>query len=131
MPVLEGGFAVMSWDEEPYDRVRGQPRFSRVRSVYEMKGSIEGEASLCYLLAYANDVVPLAHFTGFALISGTVDGRNGHFVMHDVGTYDNDVAKGRWTIIPGLGRGALKDIRGSGHFATGPTGSTYLLDVSF
>lgn len=128
MPMLEGGFTVMSWDEEPYDRVPGQPRFSHVRSVYELEGSIEGEASLCYLLAYADDI---AHFTGFALVTGTVSGRKGSFVMQDVGTYDNDVARGRWAIIPGLGGGALRELRGSGHFATGPTGSTYMLDVSF
>jgi hypothetical protein len=128
MTLLEGGFNVVSWDEEPYDRVPDQPRFSHVRSVYELRGSIEGEASLCYLLAYAEDV---AHFTGFALITGEIGGRSGSFVMYDTGTYDNDVAKGRWTIIPGLGRGALRGLRGTGHFATGPTGSTYLLDVTF
>ncbi|HXT18907.1 MAG TPA: DUF3224 domain-containing protein [Gemmatimonadaceae bacterium] len=128
MAQLEGAFDVVSWDEEPYDRIEGQPRFSHVRSVYEMKGSIQGEASLCYLLAYADDI---AHFVGFALVTGTVNGKSGSFVMNDVGTYDNDVAKGRWMIIPGLGRGALSNIRGYGHFATGPSGSSYLLEVSF
>jgi len=128
MTQLEGAFTVMTWDEQPHDRVAGQPRFSHVRSVYEMKGGIEGEASLCYLLAYAAEA---AHFAGFALITGTVDGRSGSFVMQDTGTYENDVAKGRWMIIPGLGRGGLRTIRGHGHFAAGPTGASYLLDVTF
>jgi hypothetical protein len=127
MTQLEGAFDVMSWDEAPYDRSEGQPRFSHVRSVYEMKGDVDGEASICYLLAYAEDA---AHFVGFALVTGTIGGRQGSFVMHDIGTYENDVAKGRWAIIPGLGGGALRDIRGYGHFAAGPTGATYLLDVS-
>src|SRR4051812_3758223 len=80
MVMLEGGFAVMSWDEAPYDRVPDQPRFSHVRSVYELQGAIEGEASLCYLLAYADDI---AHFTGFALVTATIGGRRGSFVMED------------------------------------------------
>jgi hypothetical protein len=128
MPQLEGAFEIMSWDEEPYDRVEGQPRFSHVRSVYELQGSVQGEASLCYLLAYAEDA---AHFVGFALITCSIAGRAGSFVMQDIGTYENDVTKGRWTILPGLSRGGLCGIRGDGHFATGPTGSSYLLDVTF
>jgi hypothetical protein len=50
--------------------------------------------------------------------------------MQDVGMTENGIAKGRWMILPGLGSGALRDVRGDGHFASSESGSSYLLDVT-
>ena len=49
--------------------------------------------------------------------------------MQDVGTFENGVAKGRWTILPGLGTGGLRDIRGEGQFAATHDGASYSLDI--
>ena len=129
MTQLEGTFRTMSWDEERYDAAPGQPKFTHARVVYEMTGAIEGEASVCYLMAYHPDET--ANFVGLGTITGSIGGKDGSFVLQDIGTFDNGVAKGRWTILPGLGSGAFREIRGSGHFAAAGESASYFLDVSW
>jgi hypothetical protein len=128
MARIEGTFRMVSWEEKQYDKAPGQPKFTSARVTHELTGGIQGEASICYLMAYRHDEA--ATFVGFVTITGTVDGREGSFVMQDVGLFENGVSKGRWIILPGLGRGALRDIRGDGHFAASEYGATYMLDVT-
>lgn len=129
MTQLEGTFKTMSWDEKQYDAAPGQPKFTHARVVHELAGAIEGETSICYLMAYRPD--GSANFVGLATITGSIDGKDGSFVLQDVGTFENGVARGRWTILHGLGSGELRDIRGDGHFAADDRSASYRLDVSF
>jgi len=126
---VEGAFKVMSWDERPYDEAPGHPTFTHTRATHELTGGIQGEASICYLTVYRPD--RSASFVGFVTVTGAIGARQGSFVMQNVGTYENGVAKGRWSVIPGLGTGALRGIRGDGHFAAGERDASYLLNVSF
>lgn len=125
---LEGTFKTMSWDEKEYDKAAGQPKFTHARITHELSGGVEGEASICYLMVYRPD--ESANFVGLVTITGTIDGRTGSFVMQDVGTFENGVAKGRWTILPGLARGGLRNIRGDGHFAAHGKNASYFLDIT-
>lgn len=127
MTQLEGTFKVMSWDERQYEAAPGQPRFTRAHVTHELTGAIEGEVSICYLMVYRPD--DTASFVGLATVTGTIDGHDGSFVMQDVGTFQNGVAKGRWTILPGLGSGELRRLRGDGHFASAGDDASYSLDV--
>ncbi len=129
MAELEGTFKSVSWDEKQYDAAPGQPKFTHARVVHELAGSIEGEASICSLLVYRPD--ESAHFVGLATITGSIGEKAGSFVMQEVGTFENGVAKGRWTILYGLGSGALRDIRGDGHFAAVGENASYYLDVTW
>ena len=128
MTQLEGTFRVVSWDEERYDAAEGQPKFTHARVVHELTGAIEGEASICYLMVYRPD--ESVSFVGLATVTGVIGGQSGSFVMQDVGMMENGVSKGRWTILPGLGSGGLRDVRGDGHFASGDDGASYFLDLS-
>ena len=128
MAQLAGTFRTMDWDEQQYDAAPGHPKFTHTRVTHELRGAIEGEASICYLMVYRDDAK--ADFVGLATVTGTIDGRNGSFVMQDVGTFEHGIAKGCWRILPGLGSGALRGIRGGGQFAAGDDGAAYLLDVS-
>jgi hypothetical protein len=127
MAQLEGTLTTVSWDEERYDAAPGQPKFTHARVVHELAGAILGEASMCYLMVYRPD--ESASFVGLATVTGTVDGQVGSFVMQDVGTFENGVARGRWTVLPGLGSGSMAGIRGDGYFAASGDGATYRLDV--
>lgn len=129
MTQLEGTLKTMSWDEKQYDAAPGQPKFTHARVVHELAGAIEGETSICYLMAYRPD--GSAHFVGLATVTGSVDGKDGSFVLQDVGTFEDGVARGRWTILHGLGSGALRDLRGDGHFAADHQSASYRLNVSF
>jgi hypothetical protein len=128
MTQLEGTFRVVSWDEERYDAAPGQPKFTHTRVVRELAGAIDGEASICYLTVYRPD--ESANFVGLATVTGAIHGKTGSFVMQDVGTAENGIAKGRWMIVPGLGSGELRDVRGDGHFASSEDGASYFLDVT-
>ena len=128
MTQLAGAFRVMEWDEKPYDRAEGHPKFAHVRATHELTGNIEGEASVCYLMAYRPDET--AAFVGLVMVTGAVGSEEGTFLMQDAGTFENGVAKGRWMILPGFGTGDLRDIRGEGHFAAGKDDASYLLNVS-
>ena len=128
MTELEGTLTTVSWEEERYDAAPGQPKFTHARVVHELAGAITGEASMCYLMVYRPD--ESASFVGLATVTGTVEGRNGSFVMQDIGTFENGVARGRWIVVPGLGSGAFADVRGDGHFASDGSSATYRLELS-
>jgi hypothetical protein len=129
MTQLTGTFDVMGWDEKPYDEANGLPKLTHAEVCQELHGDIEGEASITYLMGYRPDET--AVFVGLVRVVGKIGDRDGSFVMQDVGTFENGVARGRWTIVPRLGTGALRDIRGDGHFAAASDSATYLLDVTF
>jgi hypothetical protein len=129
MTELEGTLTTVSWEEERYDAAPGQPKFTHARVVHELTGAINGEASMCYLMVYRPD--ESASFVGLATVTGSIGGRDGSFVMQDVGTFENGVAKSRWTVLPGLGSGAFVGVRGDGHFAAGHDQATYRLDVEW
>jgi hypothetical protein len=128
MTQLEGTFRVVSWDEERYDAAPQQPKFTHARIVHELAGAIEGEASICYLMVYRPDAS--ANFVGLATVTGEIRGKRGSFVMQDVGLIENGISKGRWVILPGLGSGELRNVRGDGHFASSEDGASYFLDVT-
>jgi hypothetical protein len=129
MAQLEGTLTTVSWEEERYDAAPGQPKFTHARVVHELAGAIAGEASVCYLMVYRPD--ESASYVGLVTVTGTIDGRNGSFVMQDVGTLENGIAKSRWTVLPALGSGAMAGIRGDGHFASDGSSATYRLEVEW
>jgi len=127
MPQLTGTFDVMGWDEKPYDEAAGLPTLTHAEVCQELRGDIEGEASISYLMGYRAD--ESASFVGLVRVVGRIGDRDGSFVMQDVGVFANGIAKGRWTIVPGLGTGDLQKIRGEGHFAATHESASYSLDV--
>ena|SRR5690348_2343868 len=124
---VTGAFRTMCWEERPYDAASGQPKLTHAEVTHELSGGIAGEASVSYLLGYGSGNT--ATFVGLVRVTGAIGERSGSFVMQDVGTFENGVAKGRWTILPGLGTDGLRDIRGEGHFAATHEYASYSLDI--
>jgi hypothetical protein len=129
MTRVTGTFKTLGWDERPYDNAGGQPRLTHAEVTHELLGGIAGEASVSYLLGYREDNT--ATFVGLVRVTGAIGERSGSFVMQDIGTFENGVAKGRWTILPGLGTDGLRDIRGEGHFAASHESASYSLDIEY
>jgi hypothetical protein len=115
MPQVTGAFKVMCWDERPYDQASGQPRLTHADVTHELLGGIEEDNT--------------ASFVGLVRVTGAIGERSGSFVMQDVGVFEGGVARGRWTILPGLGTDGLRDIRGEGHFAATHESASYSLDI--
>lgn len=128
MTRMTGTFKVLGWEERLYD-APDLPRLMHASVCEELQGDIEGEASVTYLMASREDRT--ASFIGLARVVGRIGERAGTFVMQDVGTFANGVAKGRWTILSGTSTGDLQGISGEGFFDTTDESSTYTLEVSF
>ena len=128
MTRVAGTFKVLGWEERPYD-APDLPALTHASVSQELLGDIEGEASVTYLLASREDKT--TSFIGLARVVGRIREREGTFVMLDVGTFENDTAKGRWTIVPGTSTGDLQGISGEGSFDTTHDTATYTLEVSF
>ena len=125
---VTGTLKVLGWEETLYDAA-DLPRLTHALVSEQLQGGIEGEASITYLMASREDRT--ASFIGLARVVGRIGERSGTFVMQDVGTLANGVAKGRWTILSGTSTGDLQGIRGEGFFDTEDDSATYTLEVSF
>ena len=128
MTQVTGTFKVLGWEERSYD-ADDLPQLTHAAVSQELQGGIEGEASIQYLLASHEDRT--ASFIGLARVVGRIGEREGTFVMQDVGTFRNGVAKGKWTILSGTSTGDLEGISGEGFFDTSHENATYTLEVSF
>ena len=115
-------FHVKSWDEKPYSEEPGLPKLTRatVRVTYD--GDIQGEGVTEYLMTHRDDGT--ASFVQVERVQGTLNGKQGTFVLQGSGIYDGKTAKGDMTVVPGSGTGALSSIRGHGSFSApkGPEG---------
>jgi hypothetical protein len=125
-----GEFKVESWNEETYTELENGGKLTRASVDQSFSGDIEGEGSVVWLMCYREDGT--AHVVGLQSIIGRIGDRSGSFVLETTGGFDGQEARGRWTIIPGSGTGALSGVRGQGE-AVAPLGSSasFTLDYEF
>ncbi len=73
-----------------------------------------------------------ANYVGMQVVTGTVGGRSGSFVLQTSGTFANGVVSGTWFVVPDSGTGELHNLRGTGGFSAleGPK-ATITLDYDF
>lgn len=109
-------FTVESWDEKVVDGPEDGPRYAYVHATATYRGVIEGTSTFDYLLYYAVEGYDGdgQRAPGFERVVGSVDGRQGSFVIrHDV-AYGPDGISDEWSVIPGSGTGELAGLTGSG-----------------
>lgn len=117
MKETTGEFKVTGWEEQTYsDRERG--KLTRASGPQAFSGGIEGVGRVEWLMCYREDGT--ADYVGMQEIDGTIDGREGGFVLTAVGTFDCYRSEGRWEVVPGSGKGELAGIVGNGVFNAGP-----------
>jgi uncharacterized protein DUF3224 len=124
---ITGTFKYTSWDENAYEELSNGRRLTRASVAQALSGDIEGEGSAEWLMCYRPDKT--ATFVGLQRLTGRVGDREGSFVVESHGTYDGELARGRWTIVPGSGTDELRDIQGEGSWQAphGPE-ATFELD---
>lgn len=129
MATITGTYDMKNWREEPY---RDEPvplKLTRVHADGTLREGFAGSAHSFYLIAYTGESGP---YTGYTQFTGTLDGREGSFVMTDSGVFDSEAVTARWTIVPGSGFGGLAGITGSGGFrATHGQAISFTLDYEF
>jgi Protein of unknown function (DUF3224) len=110
-------FAITSWVEKPYDEGEGLPKLSRASVTKTFTGDLVGEGHVEYLMAYRADGT--ATFVGLERVVGSLEGKNGTFVLQRTGAFDDGVAKESYFVVPGSGTGELRGLRGEGKTAVG------------
>ncbi len=110
-------FELKSWNEEPYNEMKGGPKLTRAHVTKSYKGDIEGEGTLEYLMMHRQDTT--ASFVGLERVVGSIAGRSGSFVLQHIGTFDGGVASETVTVAPGSGTSELSGLRGKGKFVAG------------
>src|SRR5687767_11304244 len=102
---------IKSWDEKPYREQPDGSKFARADVVLSGgEGDVRLDATWESLLYYTPDGA--STYVGLMHATGTVDGREGTFVLDGRGTYDGTTAAITGTIVPGSGTGELAGISG-------------------
>jgi len=124
----KGTFEVKSWDEKPYDELKGGAKLTRASVTQSYQGDIEGVGSVEYTMMYPDE--NSASFVAMQRIVGRVGDKSGSFVLQMSGTFEDGLAKAAGTIVPGSGTGELQGVQGKGEFAAQHGESTvpYTLD---
>ncbi|WP_048876822.1 DUF3224 domain-containing protein [Saccharomonospora saliphila] len=125
-----GSSVLRAWDEHIAAGPEDAPRYAHARATFTYSGAIEGNSTCDYLLYYAGQ----GHdgdgqsAPGLEFVEGTVDGRNGTFVLrHDV-TYGPHGIEDTFTVVPGSGSGELEGLTGHGRAASATETVPYTFD---
>lgn len=103
-------FGIKSWDEQSWHDGDDGRKLTRATVVKTYSGDLQGEGTMQYVMSYTT--TGSARFVGMERVVGRLDGREGTFVMQDVGTFENGVAASSLEIVDGSGTDDLDGIRG-------------------
>jgi hypothetical protein len=105
---------VHTYEPKAYESPAEGPVLNRIHVEERFNGDIEADGVTEFLqAAYADGT---ASFVGIERLTGTLDGREGTFLLQDAGTVQGSVVYGDWFVIPGSGTGGLAGLRGEGSF---------------
>ncbi|MER5931884.1 DUF3224 domain-containing protein [Streptomyces sp. NPDC002054] len=112
----DGRFGFADWAEEPVGESNGVlPRLARATVTNTFSGGIEAAGTRCsYTIAYVGESV--GTYAGMEVLTGSVDGRKGSFVLEERGGFDAEGTRCTFEVVPGSGTGELTGLRGSGGF---------------
>ncbi|MFJ1569129.1 DUF3224 domain-containing protein [Streptomyces erythrochromogenes] len=111
-----GRFTFAGWEETPVGAMDATPRLAHAHVANTFTGGVEAAGTSCdYTIAYTGE--NNGSYSGMELLSGSVDGRRGSFVLEERGTFDAGGTVCRFEVVPGSGTGDLVGLTGSGGFA--------------
>lgn len=114
MKTAKGTILHNNWDEKPYHEAAPQ-KSSEAKIDIVMHGDIEAAGPCRYLMQYPT--ADTCHYAGYLVLTGTLDGKSGSFIVYELGDWTNGVAASKWQIVEGSGTGALTGLKGTGHYA--------------
>jgi len=120
-------FKIASWDETPCVELEGGAKLTRAQVTQTYSGDLLGESRVEFLMSHGSDGT--AQFVGYELLSGTLAGKQGSFILQHVGTYGSRGAESQWSIQAGSGTGDLAGIHGKGSYAA--TGESVEMPFSY
>jgi hypothetical protein len=111
--VVEVPFEVTGWEPEadPLELGDAGPvAFGRVRLRKTFSGALSG-TSVVAMTSAAVDGSPVG-YAAVELVTGTLDGRTGSFVLQHTGVVDEGAPSPSGVVLPGTGTGELAGLRG-------------------
>jgi uncharacterized protein DUF3224 len=117
MKIANARFAIMAWEEKPYDEGQGLPKLTRASVAKTFTGDLEGDGRVEYLMIYRPD--GSATYVGMERVTGRLGGRTGSFVLQRAGVFEGGQAKETYSVVPESGTGELRGLRGEGSTAVG------------
>ena len=109
-------FEVTGWDALPYGEEGVGPLLSEARVVKRYCGDLEGEGRVRLLMCRASADGPLenAGYIASEVVSGTLGGREGTFVLHHWGIAGAGAPpRTAGHVVPGSGTGGLAGLSGT------------------
>lgn len=114
MKTAKGTILHNNWDEKPYHEA-APLKSSEAKIDIVTHGDIEATGPGRYLMQYPT--TETCHYAGYLVLDAKLDGKQGQFIIYEIGDWTNGVANSRWEIVKGSGTGALKGIAGTGSYA--------------
>jgi Protein of unknown function (DUF3224) len=105
---------VHKYEPAGYDEPAQGPVLTRIHVEESFSGDIAGDGAVEFLQAARAD--GSASFVGIERVTGSLGGREGTFLLQDMGTVDGNLVRGDWFVVPGSGTGGLSGLRGEGGF---------------
>jgi hypothetical protein len=131
----KGTYSVKKWEEIVYEQISSEMKMTKASVEYSMNGEINGKSAVEYLMFYKNYNANDQHkssaiYIGLIRFTGSVQEKEGSFVLEDHGTFENGEASSKLQIIAGSGTGELKSIQGTGRYSADKDGAQIELDYT-
>jgi Protein of unknown function (DUF3224) len=129
MPQVKVPFEVTGWEPEPEPLELGDAgpvAFGRVRLRKSFTGALAGTSQLVMTSAAVGES-PVG-YAALELVTGTLDGRTGTFVLQHTGVVDDGAPPPSGVVLPGTGTGELAGLRGTMTIAHDESGAVLTLD---
>jgi hypothetical protein len=127
--IVKAPFEVTGWEPEPEPLELGDAgpvAFGRVRMRKTFSGALTG-TSVVAMTSAAVGESPVG-YAAIELVTGTLDGRSGTFVLQHTGVVDDGAPPPSGVVLPGTGTGELAGLRGSMTIAHDESGAVLTLD---
>src|SRR3954452_19043139 len=114
MPLVKVPFEVTGWEPDPASLELGDAgpvAFGRVTMRKTFTGALSGSSVLSMTSAAVGEA-PVG-YSALELVTGTLEGRSGTFVLQHSGVVDDDRPSPSGLALPGTGPGDLSGLRGS------------------
>jgi hypothetical protein len=108
---IDGTFAIQMTAEPPYHDAEGVT-LGRFRFTKQFSGPLTATSTV-EMLGARTAIDGSAGYAAIELVTGTLDGRSGSFVLQHRGVMDRGASELSVTVVPDSATGALRGLRGA------------------
>jgi len=123
-------FDVTGWEPSEIESPEGGPKMGRALIKKTFSGDLEGTSSTEMLSCGSPDSGG-AGYIAQELVTGTLAGRSGMFVMQHGGIAAKGQQRAFGSIVPGSGTGELRGLHGDVQYRHDESGASVTLDYDF